>query len=610
MAAPAGGSVTMASNVVTFDRAGTYKIRATGNNKSVEVTYTVEQKLSRLEVTGNDTVAAKSQLQLRVQGFDQFDLPNSISSSTSIKWTVTKGSITSKGLLTAGSDTGTVKVTAKIGSVSATLNVQVTTPAPQSGLLDPAISQLVTSLYGDRVLSRNEMIQILRSAGTDGKVDATELADLRFLVSSTSIYHIPEYAKELAKDVVNSNPANLTFQGQTAGNLKAGSSSTLLNKLIDKWFLGADEPALTGSGVSYRESTGTLFVSTPSLTDSRQGIIGDCYFVTSLGSIANENPNAVRNMFIDNGDGTYTVRFYTGTLGSFYNNSGLISSGFTSGAGVADYVTVNRRLATFANGTLAYSGLGLSATSASTTIWIALAEKAYAQWNETGNSGRDGTNRYTGIEGGWMSNVNAQVLGYNSTTYSFSTPTEQAMIDALNANRAVTLGSKENAPLLVNSHAYTVTDYDAGTGKFTLFNAWGNTHPDPMTWEQLIANCTQFVVVDPTGSTAPVVSSSVNSSPLQVSNGAWRVTTMIVSHTSNLDDETTVNTFEDQPESRDEIMVHDVEADAFARYQSITDRIFSEIDSEHDTETNNLLHDLADLVDLAMQQYGLDKTLA
>ncbi len=610
VSSPAGGSAILTPNTVTFDLAGTYKLRATANNQYVDVIYAVEQKLNRLTLSGNDTVEAGRQRQLGIKGLDQFDQPVSIPSSTSIKWSVTKGSISSKGLLTATSNTGTVRVTAKIGNISGTLDVLVTTQAPQSGLQNSAISQLVTSLYSDSVLSRNEMIQILRIAGTDGQVDATELADLRSLVSSSSTYHIPEYAKELAKDVVNSNPANLTFNGQTAGNLRAGSSSMLLNNLIDKWFLGADEPALTGSGVNYHASTGTLFTSTPALADSRQGIIGDCYFITSLGSIANENPNAVRNMFIDNGDGTYTVRFYAGTLGAFYNNSGLISSGFISGSGVADYVTVNRRLATFANGALAYAGLGLSATSASTTIWMALAEKAYAQWNETGNSGRDGTNRYTAIEGGWMANVNAQILGYNSTTYSFSTPTQQSMIDALNANRAVTLGSKDNAPLLVNSHAYTVTHYDASTGRFTLFNAWGNTHPEPMTWDQLIANCTQFVVVDPTGSTAPVVTSSVISSSLLMSNGSWSVTTISVSYSSNLDGERNENEIEHQTEFDGEIVVDDVKADAFARYQSITDRIFSEIASEHDDESALILQDLADLVDLAMQQYGLDKTLA
>ncbi len=52
-------------------------------------------------------------------------------------------------------------------------------------------------------------------------------------------------------------------------------------------------------------------------------------------------------MFVDNGDGTYTVRFYGGTLGAYYNSAGLVSSGFKSGSAPADYVTVNLKLPTY-----------------------------------------------------------------------------------------------------------------------------------------------------------------------------------------------------------------------------------------------------------------------
>ena len=54
--------------------------------------------------------------------------------------------------------------------------------------------------------------------------------------------------------------------------------------------------------------------------------MGDCYFISALGTLADSNPAAVQNMFINNGDGTYTVRFYTGTYGiSGYSSDGGIS---------------------------------------------------------------------------------------------------------------------------------------------------------------------------------------------------------------------------------------------------------------------------------------------
>lgn len=89
-------------------------------------------------------------------------------------------------------------------------------------------------------------------------------------------------------------------------------------------------------------------------------------------------------MFIDNGDGTFTVRFF--------NN------------GVADYVTVDRYLPTTSN-RAAYAGWGGGeASSSMNELWVALAEKAYAQLGASGWS-RPGNNRnsYSDIEGGgWI----------------------------------------------------------------------------------------------------------------------------------------------------------------------------------------------------------------
>ncbi len=50
----------------------------------------------------------------------------------------------------------------------------------------------------------------------------SELNRLRSFVSTEGGYKMPSYVRELAKDVVNSNPANLKFIGATAGNLAAG----------------------------------------------------------------------------------------------------------------------------------------------------------------------------------------------------------------------------------------------------------------------------------------------------------------------------------------------------------------------------------------------------
>jgi len=43
--------------------------------------------------------------------------------------------------------------------------------------------------------------------------------------------------------------------------------------------------------------------------DVRQGQLGDCYFLATLASIAQQDPERIRNMVEANSDGTYTVWF-------------------------------------------------------------------------------------------------------------------------------------------------------------------------------------------------------------------------------------------------------------------------------------------------------------
>jgi hypothetical protein len=475
---PAGGTATAATTsntlAVSFNRAGEYVARIQVGALTRTLTFNVNQAVTRINVTPGTTRLEYQATQLfQARALDQFNAP--MSTTPVFTWSATGGTITTAGSFTTGAVSGNFSVRANVGTISGTAVVTVAAPASPTSLRDAEIAALVESFYADGRLDRIEMIDILRSAGDDGIVNATELADFRYLVSMDASFEMPDYVRDLAKDVVTDNPANLRFKGQAAGNLTAGSTSTLLNNLVNKWFLGAD---------------------------AKQGMLGDCYFIASLVAIADRNPQAVRNLFIDNGDNTFTVRFFGGTLGHQLVG-GSYTAGFTSGSGTADYVTVDRRLPAYSNGTLAYSGSGQSVASASTTLWIALAEKAYAQWNETRNAGRDGTNQYASIEGGWMSNVNAQVLGYNSTNYSFSSTPKQTLVNALAAGRAVTLGTvtSPNAGF-VGGHAYIITGYDPSSDRFSVYNPWGNTHPAPVTWAQLQANCSLFVVTDPTGAQA------------------------------------------------------------------------------------------------------------
>lgn len=514
---PTGSSAALDTNgnetTLSFNRCGAYAVRAECGTLTLSLRMTLAQRSTSFRITpGTLSISAGASQQFVAQALDQFEQP--LTTQPVVTWSATGGTITSRGLFIAGSSAGNFAVTARTTSSSTTAAVTVTAVSPSSVLRDATLASLVNTYYADGQLNRLEMMDLLRSAGNDGVVNANELADFQLIVSSSSPFSMPSYVKSLASDVVNSNPANRYYRGQTAGNLAAGSSSTLLNNLVNKWFMGTDEPVISGTTVTYQTSTGNLFNSTPSRADARQGMLGDCYFIAALASIADKNPNAVRNMFTDNGDGTYTVRFY---------------SGVAIGASKPDYVTVNRRLPSFANGTLAYSGYGLGISSSTTTLWIAIAEKAYAQWNEKGRAGRDGTNRYAAIEGGWMSNVNAQVLGYNSSNYSLTTSNQQTLINAVTSGKATTIGTVQNASAggLYGSHAYIVTGYNSTAGTFTLHNPWGTSHPSPLTFGQLQASCSMFIVADPTN-TGPIsapVNVRVRST---VANQPWNAGTNVL----------------------------------------------------------------------------------
>lgn len=302
-------STSRGITTVNFNRAATYVLRATAGNSSFTFTVAVSQRVASLSLTpGTASLDAGGRLQFQATGLDQFG--NAITNLGTVAWSATGGTISSSGMFQAGSQSGAFQVTARSGQISASVSGTIASAGAHSALTNSSLRSLVSSLHADNSITRLEMIQILRSVGNDGVVGSDELTDLRLLVSSNSGFLMPAYVRELAKDVVNSNPANARFRGQTAGNLSAGSSANLLNNLIDKWFLGADLPIITGGGITYQTANGVLFSGSPSRNDARQGYLGDCYFIASVTSIADQTPAAIQNMFLDNGDGTFTVRFF------------------------------------------------------------------------------------------------------------------------------------------------------------------------------------------------------------------------------------------------------------------------------------------------------------
>lgn len=333
-----------------------------------------------------------------------------------------------------------------------------------SNLSDAGIIGEARIGFTDGQLNRLDMIRVLRGAEDGSSIDSTELTDLRRITANASSFAMPDYARVLSNKIVNGDPANTRSGGSNIGNLFAGSSDTQMERLIGKWFLGNDRPAASGT---YQSVSGSLFQNGTSDNDIVQGGVGDCYFMSTLASAARERPTVIQNMFIDNGDGTFTVRFF--------NN------------GVADYVTVDRFLPTN-GGSAVYAGWGGGlSTSSSNELWAALAEKAYAQINESGWIGRDNTNTYAGLNGGWMDVVMRQIAGLATTSNAIASMTRQQLIDLSNSNRLLTAGFVSGTDFgVVNNHAYAITSYNATNGTFHLDNPWGSSDAD-VTWDQLVS---------------------------------------------------------------------------------------------------------------------------
>lgn len=336
-------------------------------------------------------------------------------------------------------------------------------------LQDTDIKTLASSLTTDNNLSRNDMISLFRQTETDAVLSANELTDMRTLVSNgKQVFGMQDYVYFLSNSIANGNVANTT---SGIGNLAVGSSGTQVESLVQKWFLGSDRP---DTSYTYQYAQGSLFqtqagdTNAISANDIKQGMVGDCYFLATLSSIAQEKPSYIQDMFIDNGDNTFTVKF-------LHN-------------GVNEYVTVDRYLPTNSS-SLIYASYGSNYTNTSNELWVALAEKAYAQLAELGWSRSTATNSYAAIEGGLMNTVIQQVTGLATTSKTLSATTsmtETQLINLVNSNQILTAGFAygDGGGLVVNNHAYTITAYNSTTGKFHLRNPWGYQDSD-LTWDQL-----------------------------------------------------------------------------------------------------------------------------
>jgi hypothetical protein len=346
----------------------------------------------------------------------------------------------------------------------------VTVPSPT----DP-LGQAVMDFNSHGSITYNDMLGLFTMA--EGPVTLTSTVTksamqcLQTVVADAAPFKMLDYVSNLASKVVNGNAANATCQTGPLGNLdpNGGSYSWLLQNLVYKWFMGQDYPATPNSTggsnptpIWYQATSGTLFGSGISYTDVRQGGVGDCWFVASLEETARVAPSIIQNMFIDNGNGSYTVRFFRGT--------------------VPDYVTVDSFLPVTGSDwnsaylVYAHSLAGYDrAWDPSNKLWVALAEKAYAQVCAEGWNGRPTVNAYDSLDGGWPGPPMSHITGVACYDHGVFVYLPATLGQYFNSGYIVTFCTQGSPTVsnVVGNHCYALLAWNATTDQFTIGNPWG-----------------------------------------------------------------------------------------------------------------------------------------
>jgi len=242
-----------------------------------------------------------------------------------------------------------------------------------------------------------------------------------------------------------------------------------------------------GKGATYQKIPGQPFIQGAGDSgavhpnDVSQGGIGDCYFMSSLATVAQQKPETIQNMIRKNDDGTYTVSLYEKR--PWYKPFG---PEFTK-----KEVTVTPDLPV-RDGNPVFAQTG-DAAGDQRELWVGLIEKAYAQ--EHGS--------YKSIVGGYGSNAMEEITGKSSSTYSPGNLTIQQLADMHQKGLGITASSAADYKLgpidlpdtvskdplykngtLVANHEYWVSNVDVKNNKVELRNPWGFEPPVTLTMDE------------------------------------------------------------------------------------------------------------------------------
>ena len=351
--------------------------------------------------------------------------------------------------------------TASLNSLAQEFSILRTKDWFDFNLKDANVANLARSAAADRDLSRNDMLAIFRDIQDGGMIDSIEFADMKTLVNNATgaLFSMQDHVRYLSNKVI----------AETAVNMQ---SSAFEYGALGKWFLGTIAPTANFIdkdtnklyNFQYQNFNESLFGSSNQarISGIDQGQFGDCVLFASLGATFsrqsiewNATSNTLNSMLINNGDNTYTVRF-------FNEKSNL----------QAEWVTVDSRLVTF--------GGQLFGASKRDGLFAPILEKAYAQWREwtvaNGESGWTIIGNGDQLTSGLQRIVGRSAEFYGRPANNSNFYTFELIQQALSQGKAVSTADAKNSSYLVGGHAYSVTNAylsSVGERRVVVYNPWG-----------------------------------------------------------------------------------------------------------------------------------------
>lgn len=188
-------------------------------------------------------------------------------------------------------------------------------------------------------------------------------------------------------------------------------------------------------------------------SDIDQNGIGDCYYLSSLASLAQQRPQDIVNMIKDNGNGTCTVTFPQKNLG------------IKTPVKVTVSIPTDDEISK-------YEGAGKGSNG---SVWGVIMEKAYIEGHLFGKTEVESS--------GFMIGKGISDITGNSTDVDYlgmtrDKTTRNKIEQKIKDNKIIvasTFGDGDKSKNISPSHVYSILAYDRATDMVTVRNPWGTS---------------------------------------------------------------------------------------------------------------------------------------